>query len=147
MPDHDRHDTAVQTLHLANMTLVSSSTVRLDNTPRIIVEFAEVVWRGERIVAHRKGAAAADWLTVGADGTGALDVRFLLETEDGALIYVHGIGRNHAAEFLAGAANYFSFVFETGDARYAWLNRICAIAKGRLQPDGKTIEFAVYELR
>ena len=144
---HDRTDTAIEALPLATMTLVTSSTVRLDNTPRIIVEFAEVAWAGERIVAHRKGQAAADWLTVGADGTGALDVRFLLETADGALIYVHGLGRNHAPEFLAGGANYFSLVFETGDTRYAWLNRICAIAKGRLQPDGKTIEFAVYELR
>jgi len=146
---HDRNDTTVAAVDLAKMTLVVSATHVLEKTPvgtRIVVEFERVDWRGPRIAAHRKGAAAADWLTLGPDGTGCLDVRFMLETEDGASIYVHGLGRNHAAEFTQGAANYFTFVFETGDARYAWLNRITAIAKGRLQPDGKTIEFAVYEL-
>ena len=146
---HDRNDTAIEATELAKMTLVVSATHVLEKTPvgtRIVVEFERVDWRGARITAHRKGTAAADWLTAGPEGTGCLDVRFLLETEDGAAIYVHGLGRTHAAEFTQGAASYFSFVFETGDARYAWLNRASAIAKGRLQPDGKTIEFAVYEL-
>ncbi|HEY1558520.1 MAG TPA: DUF3237 domain-containing protein [Kofleriaceae bacterium] len=150
MPDHDRSDTAIEAHHLADMTLVTSATLVLDGAPsgtRVVVEFAEVEWSGDRIVAHRKGASAADWLAIGPDGTGMLDIRLLLETRDGALVYVHGLGRNHAREFTAGAPNYFSLVFETGDARYAWLNRMCAIAKGRLQPDGKTIQFAVYELR
>jgi hypothetical protein len=150
MTEHDRHDTAIEAIELAEMRLVASETLRLDGTPsgtRIIVEFGEIEWTGPRITARRKGVAAADWLTIGPDQTGCLDVRFTLETSDGALVYVHGIGRNHAAEFMTGAANYFSFVFETGDARYAWLNRICAIAKGRLQADGRTIAFRVYELR
>jgi hypothetical protein len=149
MVEQDRNDIAIEARHLAHMKLVTSATLVLDGAPtgtRIVVEFAEVEWSGDRLVAHRKGAAAADWLAIGTDGTGLLDVRFVLETHDGALVYVHGLGRNYAREFTAGGPNYFSLVFETGDARYAWLNRVCAIAKGRLQPDGKTVLFAVYEL-
>jgi hypothetical protein len=150
MDTEDRSDLTVTAVPLATMTLEMAPPVRLDNTPsgtRIVVEFTRVDWEGPRLRATREGATAADWLTIGPEGTGALDFRFLLETHDGALVYVHGLGRNEAAKFALGGANYFSMSFETGDARYAWLNRVQAIAKGRLQADGKTVRFAVFELR
>ncbi len=34
--------------------------------------------------------------------------------------------------------------FETGDARYAWLNGIAAVAEGR--PGGEWVEYRVYQL-
>ena len=140
----------MEAVPLAGLTLAMGTPLRLDNTPvgtRVIVEFTKVEWSGERLRATRKGAAAADWLTVGPEGTGCLDFRFLVETQDGALVFVHGLGRSNAMQFSDGGPNYFSMSFETGDARYAWLNRIQAIAKGRLQTDGSTIKFLVYELR
>jgi hypothetical protein len=146
----DRNDFRLEAVPLAVMTLQMTPPFALEETPvgtRIIVEFTRVDWEGERLRAHLKGKAAADWLTVGSDGTSCLDFRWLLETHDGALIYVHGPGRSIAADFLKGGANYFSMSFETGDDRYRWLNTIQAIAKGHLQTDGKTIRFQVYELR
>jgi hypothetical protein len=150
MPSIDRSDLSIHPVPLANLALTMAQPFRLDNTPvgtRVVVEFTGAEWTGERLLAKQKGAASADWLTVGPEGTGCLDFRFLIETHDGALVYVHGLGRNHALEFFDGGANYFSMSFETGDVRYTWLNRIQAIAKGRLQSDGSTIMFEVHELR
>ncbi len=141
---------AVEVVPLATMRLTMAPPIRMDGTPvgtRIIVEFSEIVWEGERIRAKSKGSTSGDWLTVGPEATGCLDFRMLLETDDGALVYVHGLGRNDTAAFMQGGANYFTMSFETGDPRYAWLNRIQAVAKGRLAPDDpEHIEFRVYEL-
>ena len=35
----------------------------------------------------------ADWVTVRPDGSSHLDVRFCLQTDDGALLYLHWVGR------------------------------------------------------
>lgn len=143
-------DASVEVIPLATMDLVMAPPVRMDNTPagtRVIVEFEQVVWSGERIRAKNRGRTAGDWVTIGPDLTGCLDFRMLLETDDGALVYVHGLGRNDAAHFLEGGVNYFTMSFETGDDRYRWLNRIQAIAKGALRGDPRRISFAVYELR
>jgi hypothetical protein len=147
VPDNDLRVDAVP---LATMVITMAAPIRLDGTPsgtRIIVEFEQVTWSGDRLRATSRGHTSGDWLTVGPDGTGSLDFRMLLETGDGALIYVHGVGRNDAVHFLQGAPNYFSMSFETGDDRYRWLNRIQAIAKGALGADPRHITFAVYELR
>jgi hypothetical protein len=72
----------------------------------------------------------------------------LLETDDGAIVYVYGLGRNDADHFFDGAPNYFTMSFETGHEDYAWLNRIQAVAKGRLDAAHPgEIRFEVYELR
>jgi hypothetical protein len=81
----------------------------------------------------------ADWQIVAADGTALLEARYTLRTEDGALIYVRNTGFRHGPpEVLAAIARgeqvdptkyYFRATptFETGDKRYAWLNRLLAI--------------------
>lgn len=141
---------SVEAVPLATMIASSAPPLRVDGGPagtRIVVEFTAIEWEGERIRASRKGAAAADWLTIGPDGTAVLDARFTLETDDGVLIYVHGPGRTEAASFQRGGVVWFVFSFETGAGRYAWLNRIHAVAKGRLLEDGSTLRFEVYELR
>jgi hypothetical protein len=145
----DRNDLALEMVPLGTMTATMAPPLRLDGTPagtRIIVEFTEIVVDGEKLRAKSVGHTHGDWLTVGGDGTGSLDARFVLETHDGALLYVHGLGRNDAAGFFDGAVNLFSLSFETGDARYAWLNRVQAIAKGRRQEDG-TVRFSLTALR
>jgi hypothetical protein len=40
---------------------------------------------------------------------------------------------------------YAAPLFETGDERYAWLNRIQAVAKGTL--DGPTLTYEIAEMR
>lgn len=84
----------------------------------------------------------ADWQIVAPDGTALLEARYTLRTEDGALIYVRNTGVRHGPpEVLAAIARgeevdpakyYFRAVpvFETGDPKYAWLNRVVAVCSG-----------------
>lgn len=100
--------------------------------------------------------SGADWLLLDADGVGRLDVRGTLETDDGAHIYVHYHGilimNEKVAAALAGGGEtaygdtYFITQprFETGDSRYAWLNRIVAVAEGRVL--SRAVEYKVFEV-
>jgi hypothetical protein len=101
-------------------------------------------------------ASGADWLLVDADGIGYLDVRGTLETDDGAHIYVHYHGVLELSEKVLATVSggeetdygdtYFMTQprFETGDPRYQWLNRIVAVAEGRVLPNA--VEYRVYQL-
>jgi hypothetical protein len=100
--------------------------------------------------------SGGDWLLVDDGGTGRLDVRGTLETDDGARIYIqyHGVLElnEKVLSALAGGGStdygdtYFMTQprFETGDPRYGWLNRVVAVAEGRLLPNA--VEYRVYEL-
>jgi Protein of unknown function (DUF3237) len=84
----------------------------------------------------------ADWQLVCADGTAFLEARYSVLTHDGALVEVRNLGVRHGrpevlARIQAGEAvdpseYYFRSTprFEAGDGRYAWLNRIVAVASG-----------------
>lgn len=97
-----------------------------------------------------------DWLLVDSEGVGRLDVRLTLETDDGAHIYVQYSGiaviNDKAATAMAqgGSTAYGEMYFmtqprfETGDARYTWLNRLAAAGEGRLVPSAA--EYQVFEL-
>ena len=95
----------------------------------MIYEVASGSISGERLNAKLVGDSAADWLLVGPDGTGTLDVRCLVETDDGALVFLQYHGR---VDLSGGAdAPLFSTPrFETGDERYGWLNKLQAVGKG-----------------
>jgi hypothetical protein len=94
-----------------------------------------------------------DWLLVGPDGWGRLDVRAQFLTDDGAAIYCayYGVVEMNATVQQAGAAGtgtdygdqYFRTTprFETGDPRYAWLNQTLFVGEGRLRPGG--VEYKV----
>jgi hypothetical protein len=100
--------------------------------------------------------SGGDWLLIGADGIGRLDVRATVETDDGAYIYVAYFGVLHMNDKVAqavaagGSTEYGDtyFVtqprFETGDARYAWLNGIVAIGQGKIAPN--RVEYRVYSI-
>jgi hypothetical protein len=110
----------------------------------MILEVLDARTEGERFTSRIKGSANADWLLVGADGTGSLDVRATVETDDGALVFIQYTGRTD----LSGGPGAPVFVtprFETGDVRYAWLNRIQAVGKGNLE--GSRLTYDWYELR
>jgi hypothetical protein len=111
---------------------------------RITVEITSVDCRGERLRAKLKGAAAADWAVISPAGIGLMDVRLTLETDDGALIYVSYNGRVDVSQGLEGATAYTAPRFETGDERYAWLNKIQAVAKGVVSEG--VLRYELYEL-
>jgi hypothetical protein len=138
----------IELVPLARATATLSPPLMLPNTPagmRIIFEIRDYRFEGERLSAHQKGVAAADWLVVGPEGTATLDVRATLETHDGALVLLRYGGRVDASRGLGGAPIYAAPQFDTGDERYAWLNRVQAIARGTL--DGSSLAYEIYEVR
>jgi hypothetical protein len=119
----------------------------LADTPagsRYIFEVESGLIAGDRLNATLKGQANGDWLTVGPDGTGTLDVRALCETDDGALVFIVYNGRVDMSNG-PGAPLYSTPRFETGDPRYSWLNKIQAVGKGEY--DGRTLVYQLFELR
>jgi hypothetical protein len=98
-----------------------------------------------------------DWALVRTDGAIQLDVRATIKTDDGAHIYAHysGLiiatpdvfGRIVSGEDVALSEYYFytNPMFQAGDARYAWLNDVVAIGRGRAAPG--VIEYRVWALR
>ena len=111
---------------------------------------------GERL-SGRVLPGGADWQVVRADGVAELDARYTIETGDGALVYVSNRGVRHgppevirrlaAGEAVDPALYYMRTTpwFETGDARYAWLNRIVCVATGARRP--AAVELEVFEIR
>lgn len=112
-------------------------------------------FEGERL-RGRVLPVSGDWVTV-ERGYARIDVRLLMETDDGALIYmtyrgINTIGPEHRAKMAAGealdpASYYFRTapMFETADARYDWLNRVVAVGVGERTPT--EVRYAVHELR
>lgn len=98
---------------------------------RMIFEVASVELAGQGFQGRMLGQAAADWLVVGPDGTATLDIRATVQLHDGAIIFVQAPGK---ADFRDPEAWPKDLVlaprYETSDPRYAFLNRVQAIAKG-----------------
>ena len=86
-------------------------------------------------------------MTVNAAMLGTIDVRGLLETDDGALIYTWYHGRLDLSPGPGSSPAYSAPLYETGDERYAWMNKIQAIAKGNLSADGTTLVYEICEVR
>ena len=103
---------------------------------------------GERINATLAGPAAGDFL-VRTGAIGVIDARVTLRTNDDALIYMTYGGRLDLSNPGGGIFAYVAPVFETGDARYAWLNAVQAAGKGRLtlSADGGSLEYEIFEIR
>ena len=91
-----------------------------------------------------------DWTLLRGDGVLELDLRMTLETDDGALIHMFSFGLRHGSpDVMAALARgeridpstyYFRTTprFETGHAKYAFLNRLVAVASGDRHPSGPT---------
>ena len=99
----------------------------------------------------------ADWQTVFDDGLAELDTRYAMETHDGAVIEIINYGLRHGPpEVMAAVARgedvpaeqYYMRTharLETGDERYAWVNRTLFVGTGRrLQ---SSVELDLYALR
>jgi hypothetical protein len=147
----------LQPLFRAEITLAPAQ--ELGDAPqgrRRIIGITGGRFSGERL-SGRVLPGGADWQLVRADGVADLDARYTLETADGALIYVRNRGYRHGSpEIIRRLASgeavdpslYYMRTtprFETGDARYAWLNRIICVASGARRRDA--VELEVFEVR
>ena len=127
---------------------------------------------GQRIIADITGGrvsgprlsgrvlpSGADWLLIGSDGSGRIDVRAAIELDDGAVVYATYNGRlnippeiaavvfnRETVELVDPSKYYFRTAptFETASQKYAWLNRIQAISVGRITRVG--VAYSVYEI-
>lgn len=98
----------------------------------------------------------ADWQNIRPDGITAVEARYTLQTDDGALIYVDNRGFRHGpadvmARLAAGepvdpSLYYFRTtpVFETGSETYQWLNGMIAVAVG--ERHASQVVITVYEV-
>jgi hypothetical protein len=128
-------------------------------SPHAVIQYwqvseAELV--GTRIRA-KLAATGMDWMRVGPDGFWRPDVRAQFMTSDGAVVLMHYTGLvEQTARFKAAAESdqptewdeqymRLSITFDTGDARYDWLNKSLFVAAGRLLGTGR-IEYAVYRV-
>jgi len=111
--------------------------------------------KGDRISGSVVGCGG-DWLLIGPDGWGRLDVRAQLRTDDGALLYITYGGVLEMNDKVEAASapgretgfddQYFRTVtrLETGDERYAWVNQTIFVGQGRITGSG--VEYEVYRI-
>ncbi len=90
----------------------------------------------------------SDWITVRPDGVFVLDVRLVLQTDDGARIGMTYRGLRHGpADVLdkvgrgepADPASYYfrtAVAFETGASSLDWLTKVIAVGTGHRTADG-----------
>jgi Protein of unknown function (DUF3237) len=70
-----------------------------------------------------------------------------METDDGALIFAHYNGHMDLSKGPGKAPVYTAPLYDTGDARYAWLNKVQAVANGVLSEDLSQLDLEIFELR
>jgi hypothetical protein len=99
----------------------------------------------------------ADWQIVTADGLAIIDTRYLLQTNDGALIMLQTKGFRYGppevmakvakGEVVDGNQYYFRLYmsFETSAPQYAWLNR--AMAVGYAMRLGNAVVYDAYVIK
>lgn len=114
---------------------------------RRIGEITGGTFEGEKLRGKFR-TGGNDWQSLRSDGAISINVRAVMETDDGALIAMRYRGIRHGPkeviERLAKgeAVNpneyYFRVTpwFETSSEKYGWINRVIAVAIGHRLPEG-----------
>ena len=144
----------IRTIPLMTLTLSVNGMQPIGATPngnRRVGLVAGGMFEGPRL----RGTVlpgGADWIIGRPDGSTTLDVRIVLETDDGAAIGMTYRGMRHGppdvmakvngGEFVDPSLYYFrtAVSFETAAPKYDWLNRIIAIGTGSRPPQGPVYE-------
>lgn len=140
----------IRTAHLLTLKLSVNGMQPVGETPsgnRRIGLVAGGTFEGAKL----KGTVlpgGADWIMIRPDGVTTLDVRIVLQTDDGAAIGLTYKGLRHGpAEVMAKVNSgqwvdpseyYFRTMvsFETAAPKYAWLNAVFGIGTGSRPPEG-----------
>jgi hypothetical protein len=139
--------------------------MRVDLEPAQVIETAvgnrmTFISKGGRIEGPKLNGellpGGGDWLNVGSDLVGRVDIRATIRTDDDALIHYTGQGvinippdglqRLAAGERLPFEETYVRITpgFETNDERYAWLSGVVAVSHNELSQDH--IDYRVYRV-
>ena len=138
-------ETTLPVEHLFRLALTLGGRNVIPGGPagtRVIVLVSGGTFEGPRLRGTVVTNSGADWVLQRADGSFKLDVRLTLVTDDGAVIYMayNGVGMVVEGKNVIRSAP----LFETGDERYAWLNRVQAVGIGR--SDRESVNYDVYAL-
>lgn len=122
----------------------------IGQTPSVDRRVGEITggrFEGERL-RGKLLSGGSDWQTVRRDGAWTIDVRTVMETDDGHLIGMTYRGIRHGPKEILDAIargevvsplGYYLRVapfFETASEKYGWLNNIVALATGHRLPTG-----------
>ena len=125
---------------VARRVVVGPATVVVGPlSANVVVDASSGTFEGPKMKGTVKGPGG-DWVTSRPDGSALLDVRLLLETDDGAVILMQYKG----ILTEGGARLRTAPLFETGDERYAWLNTAQAVGLGAVG-DGN-VTYDVYQV-
>ena len=112
-------------------------------------------FEGDRLVGTMR-SNSGDWLVLGTDNIGRIDVRSTLETDDGELIYMTNTGRIVIPEEELGQVGDGEHLtsdrfygrsaplFETGSEKYSWLNGLATIAIHEIAIDH--VDYRIFEV-
>ena len=112
---------------------------------RIIQEFLSVRLDSQRVRATMIGKSGTDWLTIDDDQNATIDIRVLLQTDDGALVFATLDGRASWPERLGSGPIYSVVRFESGDERYRWVNQLRLVSKGAVT-EGRAVAHEIFEV-
>ncbi|MFN4272565.1 MAG: DUF3237 domain-containing protein [Aliihoeflea sp.] len=148
----------IELRHLCDLDVELAAPMELGTPPRgrrRIIPIIGGTVTGERL-SGRVLNLGADWQTVFSDHSAELDTRYAIETHDGASIDVRNFGFRHGPpeviEALARGepvdpSRYYMRThprLETGDPRYAWLNRTIFVGTGSRQPS--SVKITIFEV-
>jgi Protein of unknown function (DUF3237) len=133
----------LQLVPLARVSVGAGAAYKVSGGPfgnRIIAGISDGRWDGERLSGNIVGAGG-DWAMPSSGNAMLLDVRQVIQTDDGATVYVTYHGRCDRSRGTYTVAP----TFETADERYVWLNAVQAIGQGRFE-DGR-LNYQMFEVR
>jgi hypothetical protein len=119
---------------------------------RRIGEISGGRFEGERL-RGKILSGGSDWQSLRADGATTLNVRLVLQTDDGALIAMTYAGVRHGPKEVldriargenANPSEYYMRAtpyYETASEKYGWLNRVVSVAAGHRVSGG-----AIYQV-
>jgi hypothetical protein len=135
-------ETSLPVEHLFTFTCTVTPMGMVASGPagtKVIVNAGPGTLEGPNIKGTVK-SPSGDWVTARPDGSLSLDLRVLIETDDGAIILMTYLGISPDG----GKNIRCAPLFQTGDERYAWLNNLQAVGIG--VSGGGTATYEVYKL-
>jgi Protein of unknown function (DUF3237) len=131
---------------LYKIDLLLEKGIELGKTPvgtRVIFPVKGGAFEGTKLKGKVR-PIGGDWVLRVDSATTKLDVRLLLETDDGQLISNTYTGIVHKNQ---DGTTYWKIVpqFETSSQKYAWLNHLVAVGVGKFREGG--VSYEVYAIK
>jgi hypothetical protein len=134
-------DDALQSEFLLDL-VIETGSANMVGADRVIVPVSGGTFEGPKLKGTIVGPGG-DWIVRRTDGSMALDVRLVLQTDDAQKISMTWRGISYTPP---GGTQYARILplFETGAATYDWLNHLVAVGVNRPMP-GK-VAYRIYRI-